>query len=76
MSYSSAGYLLIILPLDWAIQVRATSWLLYHLTELFKCELPLDYSTTWLSDSSVTYLLITLPLDWAIHFFVTTEVSN
>ena len=38
-------------PHDWAIQLWATSWLLYHLTELqvFNCELPLDYSTTWLS---------------------------
>ena len=37
LSYSLVSYL-------WA-----TAWLLYLLTELFKCELPLDYSTSWLS---------------------------
>ena len=61
LSYSIVSYLLLILPLDWAIQLWATSWLsytivsyLYHFTELFNCELPLDYSTTWLSYSSVS----------------------
>ena len=53
LSYSIVSYLLITLPLDWAIQLWATSWLLCHLTEL-----PLDYSTTWLSYSIVSYLLI------------------
>ena len=57
---------------DRAIQLWATSWLLYHLTKLFNCELPLDYSTTWLSYSSVSYLLITLPLDWAIQVWATS----
>ena len=41
-------------PHDRAIQLWASSWLLYHLTELFKCELPLDYPTTWLSYSIVS----------------------
>ena len=58
-------------PHDWAIQSWATSWWLYHLTELFNCELPLVYSTTWLSWSSVGYLLMTLPLDWAIQLWAT-----
>ena len=53
--YSIVSYLLIALPLDWAIQLWATSWLLYHVTELFNCELPLHYSTTWLSYSTVTW---------------------
>ena len=71
-------------PLDWAIQLSATSWLSYSivsyllialyrylLTELFSCELPLEYSTSWLSYSSVSasWLLTEpfncqLPLDY------------
>ena len=39
----------ITLPPDWASQLWATSWLLYYLTELVNCELPLGYSTTWLN---------------------------
>ena len=39
------------------------------MTELFNCELPLDYSTTWLSYSIVSYLLVTLPFDWAIQLW-------
>ena len=80
---SIGSYLFMILPLDWAIQLWATSWLLYRLTELFNDELPLDYSTTWLSYSIVSCLLITLPLDWAIQLWATswllyhlTELSN
>ena len=35
-------------------------------------ELPLDYSTTWLSSSSVSYLLIALPFDCAIKLWTTS----
>ena len=49
----SVGCLLVTLPLDCAIQWWVTFWLLYNLlynlTELFNYELPLDYSTSWLS---------------------------
>ena len=71
-SYSHVSHLLITLPLDWAYQLWATSWLLYHLTELVSCELLLDCSTTWLSWSMVSYLLMTLSLDWAIQWWATS----
>ena len=72
LSYSIVSYLLITLPFDWAIQLWASSWLLYLLTELFNCGLPLDYSTFWLSCSIVSYLLITLPLDSAVQLWATS----
>ena len=62
-------------PHDWASQLWATCWLLYHLTELVNCELPLVYSTTWLSCSSVDCSFTLLPLDWAIQLLITLPLD-
>ena len=53
-------------------QTCATCYLSHLMTELFNCELPFDFSTTWLSYSIVSYLLISLPLDWAIQLWATS----
>ena len=71
LSYSIVSYLSVALPLDWAVQLWATSGLLYYLAELFNCELPLDCSTSWLSFWILSYLLVALTLDWAFQFWTT-----
>ena len=43
------SYLLITLSFDWTTQIWTASKLLYHLTELFKYELPINYFTIWLN---------------------------
>ena len=60
-------------PFHWAIQLWATRtyYILYNLTELLKCELPLGDSTLWLRYSMVSYLVITLQLNWAIQLWFT-----
>ena len=69
------------LPLDWAIQFCAASWLLYHLTALVNCELLLDYSTVmdWASQlwatSSLLYNLTELVKSELLLDYFTTCLS-
>ena len=63
------------LPRDWALQLWATFWWLYLMTQLLNCELSFYLLVTvplWLRSSIVSYLLITLPLDWAIQLWATS----
>ena len=75
--WAIASYLLITLPLDWAI-VWATSWLLYHLTELLWATSWLLYALTELLWATSWLLYHWTELLWATSWLLyhLTELSN